>query len=279
MKKLTKCLLLAILCIVQAGGCLCARTTADTLALTEVKRDVEKRVKEYHALTFHVHMALPTGTPALTRSAEAWAEQLFADETGIAPAGPYASAKEMAARYEQEFTDRAQKEIARIAKERRKEAGKFHLTYTFDLTVQRVYETAQFITLRAETYGYENDGEGTQNLRYATFRKADGHILTWDDLLLPKKKPQLQGAVADALMGFFGLPNFSSLQSHLHLPASTTRTRFPLPTGTPGLLADGLYAQYATGELEGTSGRSPLAIVPYAKMKQLWSAEARKLWR
>lgn len=88
MKKLTKCLLLAFLCIVQAGGSLCARTAADTLTLTEVKRDVEKRVKEYHALTFHVHMALPTGTPALTRSAEAWVEQLFADETGIAPAGP-----------------------------------------------------------------------------------------------------------------------------------------------------------------------------------------------
>lgn len=279
MKRHLTRLLLAAVCCLQGAAAFPARALTDTLTLAEVSMDMEKRVKEYHALTFHVRMAVPDRAQALSRHVEAWAEQLFASGLDIAPAGPYASADEMAAHYGQEFADRSQKEIARIARQRRKEAGKFHLTYTFDLTVRRVYETARFITFSAEAFCFRNDGEGTQERRYATFRKSDGHILTWDDLILPKKKPQMRGVVADALQGFFGLPNFASLRSQLGLPATTGRAGLPLPAGSPGLLADGLYAQYATGELGGSSARLPLAIVPYAKMKQLWSAEARRLWR
>jgi len=276
MKKTALRIPLLLACLLAGPACAPARTAADTLALTRVERSTEKRIKEYHALTFHAQMDLPTAAPALRRSVEAWTDSLFTTALGIGRSRDEATAEERAGRYEQEYIDGEREEILRIAKQRRKEAGTFRLTYACDLTMRRVHETAQFITYIAETSTYKGEGASTQGRCYATFRKADGHILGWSDLVTAKKMPQLRGLVADALRGFFGAPSYAALCERLSL-GTTPRTRFPLPAGGPGLLADGLYVQYADGELAPLAGTSPLAIVPYARMAALWSPAARKL--
>lgn len=276
MKKGLRLLALLPTCLWAGATCVPARTAADTLALTHVERSAEKRVKEYHALTFHAQMELPTDAPTLRRHVEEWADSLFSAALGIGRSAGGTTADERADRYEREYLDRGREEITRIARQRRKEAGSFRLTYACDLTMRRVHETPQFITYIAETSTYKGDETRAQGRSYATFRKTDGAVLGWSDLVTAKKLPQLRGFVADALLGFFGMTDYAALRDRLSLGA-TPRTRFPLPVGTPGLLADGLYVQYADGELTSQAGATPLAIVPYARMAALWSPAARKL--
>lgn len=256
-----------------------AVTAADPIEVERADRDAQRRVKDVHALTSRVQLELPSGATSLAEAVAGWADGVLAAGLGTEAAGPHGSAEEMAAYYERVFLDGGEREISTIAKQRRKEAGTFRLTYAYDVTVSRVYETARFVTFSAETHFYKGEDSNAEARRYATFRKADGSVLTWNDLVTASKRGQMQAAVADALCAYFSMPNFASLQGFLQLPAGLTRQRFPLPDCGPGLLKDGLYVQYAPGELGKNAGGAPLAIVPYARMKPLWSAAARQLWK
>lgn len=260
-----------------ANGCLSAEVWAqDTLTLHHVQRNVEERVKEFHALAFRVDMQMPVSGDALQDSVDAWVESLMAASLQMAPSGPYASCEDMATHYEHAFVEGVTAEIKNIVKKRRKEKGDFRLTYTYDYTVRPVYETRGIITFEAEAYVGYGEGEGKHLRRMATFRKTDGGLLQWSDLVQPRRMSSLHGLVADGLQSFFGMANYASLCDRLQL-TGVKRNRFPLPKTAPALKADGIYAFYEVGCPTAAVTADAWAIVPYAAMTKLWKPGARKL--
>lgn len=276
MKKMTKYLLLSFAMLWVNSGMLTEVFAQDTLSLHRVQRNVEERVKEFHALAFRVDMDMPVSGDALQDSVDAWVETLMATTLQMTPSGPYASCEDMATHYEHAFVEGVTAEIKSIVKKRRKEKGNFRLTYTFDYTVRRVYETQGLITFEAEAYLGYGEGEGTHLRRMATFRKENGYLLQWSDLVQPRRMSALQGLVADGLQSFFGMANYASLCDRLQL-SGVKRNRFPLPQATPALKADGIYAFYAVGEPTAAVAAEAWAIVPYSAMNKLWKSGARKL--
>ncbi len=276
MKKMTKYLLLFFAMLWANSGVLAEVFAQDTLSLHRVQRNVEERVKEFHALAFRVDMDMPVSGDALQDSVDAWVETLMATALQMIPSGPYASCEDMATHYEHAFVEGVTAEIKSIVKKRRKEKGNFRLTYTFDYTVRRVYETQGLITFEAEAYLGYGEGEGTHLRRMATFRKENGCLLQWSDLVQPRRMSALQGLVADGLQSFFGMANYASLCDRLQL-SGVKRNRFPLPQATPALKADGIYAFYAVGEPTAAVAAEAWAIVPYSAMNKLWKSGARKL--
>ena len=276
MKKFAKYTLL-FFAMLWANGCLSAEVWAqDTLTLHHVQRNVEERVKEFHALAFRVDMQLPVSGDALQDSVDAWVESLMAASLQMAPSGPYASCEDMATHYEHAFVEGVTAEIKSIVKKRRKEKGDFRLTYTYDYTVRPVYETHGIITFEAEAYVGYGEGEGKHLRRMATFRKTDGGLLQWSDLVQPRRMSSLHGLVADGLQSFFGMANYASLCDRLQL-TGVKRNRFPLPKTALALKADGIYAFYEVGCPTAAVTADAWAIVPYAAMTKLWKPGARKL--
>ena len=276
MKKFAKYTLLFFV-MLWANGSLPAEVWAqDTLTLHHVQRNVEERVKEFHALAFRVDMQMPVSGDALQDSVDAWVESLMAASLQMAPSGPYASCEDMATHYEHAFVEGVTAEIKNIVKKRRKEKGDFRLTYTYDYTVRPVYETRGIITFEAEAYVGYGEGEGKHLRRMATFRKTDGGLLQWSDLVQPRRMSSLHGLVADGLQSFFGMANYASLCDRLQL-TGVKRNRFPLPKTAPALKADGIYAFYEVGCPTAAVTADAWAIVPYAAMTKLWKPGARKL--
>ena len=276
MKNFAKYTLLFFV-MLWANGCLSAEVWAqDTLTLHHVQRNVEERVKDFHALAFRVDMQMPGSGDALQDSGDAWGESLMAASLQMAPSGPYASCEDMATHYEHAFVEGVTAEIKNIVKKRRKEKGDFRLTYTYDYTVRPVYETRGIITFEAEAYVGYGEGEGKHLRRMATFRKTDGGLLQWNDLVQPRRMSSLHGLVADGLQSFFGRANYASLCDRLQL-TGVKRNRFPLPKTAPALKADGIYAFYEVGCPTAAVTADAWAIVPYAAMTKLWKPGARKL--
>lgn len=276
MKKTAKYLLLFFAMLWANSGVQTEVFAQDTLALHHVQRNVEERVKEFHALAFRVDMEMPVSGDALQDSVDAWVETLMASALQMAPSGPYVSCEDMASHYERTFVDGATAEIKSIVKKRRKEKGKFRLTYTFDYTVRRIYETSGLITFEAEAYVGYGEAEGTHLRRMMTFRKADGGTLQWSDLVQQRRMSSLQALVADGLQSFFGMANYASLCDRLQL-TGVKRNRFPLPKAGPVVKGDGIYAFYEVGEPTAAVAAEAWSIVPYSAMTKLWKTGARKL--
>ena len=175
--------------------------------------------------------------------------------------------------------DRGRDEITQLVRETRRDTLDHRFNYAFDMTLTRVYETKRFVTFRAETYAYSGGAHGVQYREYATFRKSDGHLVSWRDLIEPRQQTKFSTLVVDGLEDYFGVVGFAALSERLQITDSYSRTSFPLPKGNPGLLEDGLCVQYDAYEIAPYAAGQPLAIVPYASMKRLWSKVGLSLWK
>ena len=252
----------------------------DTVALTPVTQHETATVKKKHTLEFTVNVQLPADEDSrLYAPVRSWAMGLLFGQTGLTPDDTTGSAGEVAERMAKAYVKRGKAEIADLAKMARRDGTDSRFNYAFDLSVQRVYETRRFITFVAETYNYAGGAHGVQTRVYATFVKASGHRLTWDDIILPKRKAKFCGLVTDGLQDFFGVKGFAALKERLLVEGKVSRTSFPLPKNGPGLLEDGLRVQYEAYEIAPYAAGQPLSVVPYSAMRGVWSKMGVSIWR
>lgn len=243
----------------------------DTLALTHFDEAIEKPVRTLNHLSYKANIDCPA-EGVVGEASRAWIEQLISADLNL-PQMRYAQ-------YGKAYQKRTTKELKDIAKQMRGEAQPPRLSYSYDITVRRGFETAHFITLYADTYNYTAGAHGTQLRRFATFNKATGALLTWSDLFTPASQPRLRTLVTEGLSEFFGVKTYTDLRASLfedQMPARANE--FPLPKGNPGLMANGLHALYNSYEIAPHAAGQPVAIIAYDKLKGMWTRQAVALWR
>lgn len=249
------------------------------IAMDSVSAHEQKLVKKKHLLEFTLNVQLPAAEEKLADPVRAWWLALLTGQTGIEPDGPLTSGDEVSTYFRKAYMDRGRDEITQLVRETRRDTLDHRFNYAFDMTLTRVYETKRFVTFRAETYAYSGGAHGVQYREYATFRKSDGHLVSWRDLIEPRQQTKFSTLVVDGLENYFGVVGFAALSERLQITDPYSRTSFPLPKGNPGLLEDGLCVQYDAYEIAPYAAGQPLAIVPYASMKRLWSKVGLSLWK
>ncbi len=271
--------ILSLLLLFSAGVPLCA-AEPDTVVLTSVEKHVDAVVKKKHALEFSLRMQLPARQASpLYAPVRSWALALIAGQTGLVLEDTAGTDDEAVGWLADTYVKRSKEEITELVKLTRRDTTDHRFNCTFDLSVQRVYETRRFITFSAEMYNYSGGAHGVQTRVYVTFLKSNGHRLTWDDIILPKRKADFCTLVTDGLQDFFGVMGFSALRERLLVDGKYSRTSFPLPKNGPGLLADGLRVQYEAYEIAPYAAGQPLVVVPYTSMRRMWTKLGVSIWR
>ncbi len=255
----------------------------DTVSLQPIQLYKHEMVKQAHSVEFRLDAQLPDAENAqLATVVRQWFSSLLEAQTTLTveKAGlADKSGEDMGEYFADAYVKRSKKEIADLVKTMRRDTTEHHFNYSFDMTVKRAYETGRFITFLAETYVYTGGAHGIQYREYATYRKDNGHLVTWNDLVLPKKKKDFCLLVTGGLQKYFGVMDFTALREHLLLSEPYTRTSFPLPQGNPGLVEDGLRVQYGAYEIAPYAAGQPLVVIPYSSMKRLWSKVGLSLWK
>lgn len=269
----------SLLFMLTSGGAVATSAPVDTLTLKRVESADLRQIRRVHAINFALSADVPSEDETMRREVTAWLRTILTTDLDITPKTSFEDEEAMAEFFRKTYIERGRKELLELAKERENDSIEVRVTYSYDLTVRKAYETAKFITFEAESYAYMGGAHGLNQKLYATFRKEDGKILTWDDILLPKRKSQFQAAVADALLGYFGTTTFQEMKTRLLVDDDCTRTTFPLPANAPGLLAKGLCVQYVDYEIAPHAAGIPSVTIPYKQMKGFWTPMAVKLWR
>lgn len=263
-----------------AGASSAPAAVADTVALASTVRHESGKAKKNNAVEFTLDLQLPASRgDTLYGAVREWAFGQLAGAEGLSDVGTPATDDELADRMAEAYMERSKEEIGQKVRSTRRDTESHRFNYAFDFAVRRVYETGGFITFVAEAYDYAGEAGPRQRRAYATFRKSDGHRLTWDDIILSKQLPAFSALVADGLQDFFGVVGFDALRDRLAIDGKYGRTSLPLPQGGPGLVADGIRVQYDTGEIAPGEAGQPLAIVSYTNMRGMWTKGAVKLWR
>ena len=272
---------LALLLLLFAGSARADRPhwTNDTIALERIAAQDEKRIRQLHLAHFNLSADVPAADTVLRPAVTRWMGSLLEAQLGGKGAKAGADAGETARSYEKQFIDGARRDIKEQLKLRGKDDPAARITYTYDLALRRVYETDRFVTFRAEAYTYTGGAHGMQYVAYGTFVKADGRLLTWSDIVNARRMASFRALVADALMGYFGVQSFTAMKEKLLVDGKCARSTFPLPEGTPGLLADGLHVQYADYEIAPHAAGMPGVTITYDQMKGFWTPYAVKIWR
>lgn len=272
---------LALLLLLLTGSARAASplATKDTTALERIETQDEKRIRQLHLAHFNLSADVPATDTVLRPAVTRWMESQLDAQLGGGKDLQEASAAKAAEHYEKQFITNARRDIKELLKARGKDDPEARITYTYDLALRRVYETDRFVTFRAEAYTYTGGAHGMQYVAYGTFVKADGRLLTWDDIVSPKRKTRFRALVADALMGYFGVQSFDAMKEKLLVDDQCTRSTFPLPEGAPGLLDDGLHVQYADYEIAPHAAGMPGVTITYDQMKGFWTPYAVKIWR
>lgn len=274
--KFLACLLLMAVTVIPSMA-----AVRDTVSLVRIENKAEKRIKRIHAIYFDVSGNLPSAETTLGKNVETWFAKTLSGELGVSIPAEYGNADGLLSAYSKGFLSQGRKEVIDLLKleKEQNDTTTRRITYTYNATIDKVYETGGFITFLVESYVYMGGAHGAQYKTYGTFRKDNGTLLTWNDLFLPKKLSTIRVQVADALKGYFGVMDFAAMREKLLIDGNYSRSTFPLPAGNPGLLAEGLQVQYADYEIAPHAAGMPSANISYDKLKNCWTAEARKLWR
>ena len=174
--------------------------------------------------------------------------------------------------YQKKFIDNSLKELVELAKLREDTA--FHTNYFVTFKAKTVYETEKLVTYRLDIDQYMGGAHGLTTLTYATFRKIDGHILTWGDVLRPASRPSFSRLLAKGVVRYFAqydksVKTFAQAKKSLFLPEGTTMSNFPFPATNPGLTAKGVEAVYQSYEIGPYAIGRPSVTIPLSTILPL----------
>lgn len=255
-----------------------ANNVVDTLTLAHVECTNSMPVKKANIVEFTAKADIPvTGAIVLKQNILNWFSRLVSEATDIQQIrmGQSVNVDSLLGYYSQNYLKQTKKEILMILKENKD--NEKHWNYTVDISLQRVYETRTYITFCAETYTYSSGAHGLQGSSYATFRKADGKLLSWNDVLNTKNRLKFNAKVADGIQRYFGMTNFVQLKDRLQIEGNYNRTTFPLPKGNPAFVSDGLKVHYELYEIASYADGSPSFAIPYAELKDFLSPMVKQL--
>lgn len=144
------------------------------------------------------------------------------------------------------------------------------LGLSYILIAKCAYETSKYVSYRVDLDNYMGGAHGMPYTGFAIFRKSDGHILTWRDILKPGSSTILRRQLARGVMRYLEAPTWAQAKERLFLSAPhNTLSTFPMPASAPGLTARGLKAVYQSYEIGPYAIGSPELTIPRTLFPQL----------
>lgn len=169
--------------------------------------------------------------------------------------------------YEKSFIDQSVKDFTEYAKLGRDSTMAMH--YEINISAQVVYETEQLVSYRLSSYSYLAGAHGIENIYYAIFRKLDGHILTWGDIMKSGSLPTLSKLMAQGVMKYLKVKTFSEAKGRLFIDKNATLTTFPMPATNPGLTKDGIVGIYQSYEIGPYAMGHPEITLPRTSLRTI----------
>lgn len=147
------------------------------------------------------------------------------------------------------------------------------------ITIKKVYETEQFITLEASTYWYGGGAHGGASLSGATFRKSDGRKF---DKSMIANEQALHPLLEKGLIKAFEVKNREELGDALMLSTASgdddaeTKLMFlRLPETQPWLTKAGMMLVYQQYEIGPYAVGMPTVAIPYSKLKNFLNSTGK----
>lgn len=213
------------------------------------------------------------GTDKLSNAVRAWLnEQIknacnISDSIKIAYTGDMQDGNALIRFYEKAFIDQSVKDFSEYAKLGRDSTMAMH--YQVTVSAQVVYETENLVSYRLNSYSYLAGAHGVESIYYAIFRKLDGHILTWGDIMKSGTLPAFSNHMAQGVMKYLKAKTFNEAKGMLFIDKNTTLTTFPMPATNPGLTKEGIVGVYQSYEIGPYAMGHPEITIPRSALRPI----------
>lgn len=210
----------------------------------------------------HVRFLLPCYADRQVN--EAIYEQI-SETLGGSYEGSYADVDSMARHY-----------LARYMQEMREERADFdaEMGYERSLSVERTYETDQFVTINVQEYQYSGGAHGGTLCYGLTFRKSDGRRMGMNVLNNLVGDEEWTSMQKEGLMEYFEVKTDSDLQECL-LDVETYM--IPKPQFEPYFSEKGMEFVYQQYEIACYAAGLPCYTIPYDRLGKYLNATGRRL--
>lgn len=169
--------------------------------------------------------------------------------------------------YEKAFIDLSVKDFIKYARSGRDSTNALH--YQVKISAQVIYETEALVSYQLSSYSYLAGAHGAESIYYAIFRKVDGHILTWTDIMKTGAMSNFNRLLADGVVKYLKADNLEAAKKTLFIDKKTTADNFPLPLTNPGLKQDGLVGIYQNYEIGPYAMGHPEVTIPLTALRPI----------
>lgn len=143
----------------------------------------------------------------------------------------------------------------------------------YEATVEKAYETDDFVTYTLSTYFGIGGAHPTSGEYGVTFRKSDGRRITWD-IIRNDQLVAFNDLLREELEGYFDVKNSSQLEKLL---ATDRVFDLPLPKTPPYFTEDGVAFVYQQYEIAAYAFGMPGNTIPYDRIEPLLTEWAKKI--
>lgn len=135
----------------------------------------------------------------------------------------------------------------------------FSINYTFDYSIDTVYTAPSYITYCFNSYCYLGGAHGGSMFQPATFSKADGTMLTWDNTIKRDDEPAVIAMIKRELAKQFFTPESGwTMDDGLLVSPDSIK----LPVTPPLFDAEGLVVTYQQYEISPYAAGMPSCVLP-----------------
>lgn len=138
--------------------------------------------------------------------------------------------------------------------------GDWTMEFEEEMTISRIFENDDFVTLDCTMSGYTGGAHGYNMQKCATFRKADGKEMGWD-LVGNMTKAQIDRALKDGLQEYADVSSDIDLVDALFMEPADFENDFPLPAVAPFLTSEGVEVIYQQYEIAPYSFGMPACVI------------------
>lgn len=141
--------------------------------------------------------------------------------------------------------------------------------------IRNKFETGSFVTYTSEVYEYAGGAHGSEAETGGVFRKSDGRRFGWD-MFTGEGQAALRDIIKEKLKNkYFKAKNDEEF--YTMLMTEEARYMFPLPVTDPICLRSGVKFVYQQYEIAPYVAGKPFCIIPYDKLKGLFTVTMKPL--
>ena len=144
--------------------------------------------------------------------------------------------------------------------------------YSLDCTFNVKAQTDKYLSLAMSTYRYEGGAHGSTVICQQTFRKSDGRLLGWGNIIKPESMYDFQEVLKKYVMKYLNVTTEEELKENLLNPDLVYGML--QPQTPPILTTEGLYFVFQQYEICAYAIGMPDGIIPYEEIKDMLTTSA-----